>query len=115
MTRFALPLALALLAGPAVARPPADADPTLAPWFNGLHTDSGASCCSLADCRPVEYRISGDHYEALIGKQFDIDPPHWEKVPNSRILKNTDNPVGRAVACWRPMFGILCFVLPSQV
>ncbi len=115
MTRFALPLALALLAGPAIARPPADADPALAPWFDSLHTANGASCCALADCRPVEYRIAGDHYEALIGRQFDVDPPFWAPVPEARILKKTDNPLGRAVACWRPYTGVLCFVLPSQV
>jgi hypothetical protein len=115
MIRFALPLALALVAAAAAAHPPADADPALAPWFNSLHTDTGASCCSLADCRPVEYRISGDHYEALIGKQFEVNPPIWVRVPPSRILKKTDNPLGRAVACWRPYTGILCFVLPSQV
>jgi hypothetical protein len=114
MIRFVLPLALALLAGPAAARPPANADPALAPWYNSLRTAHGASCCALADCRPVEYRVATDHYEALIGAQFDVDPPRWVPVPNVRILRHTPNPVGRAVACWQPFFGILCFVLPAQ-
>lgn len=115
MTRIALVLALALLAGAADARPPANADPALAPWFEGLHASNGGSCCSQADCRAVDYRIVGNHYEALIGEQFDVRPPRWVSVPPSHILKKTDNPVGRAVACWLPYTGILCFVLPAQV
>ena len=59
---LALAAALALLviaAGCYVARaqPPEHADPALAPWFQGLHTEDGQGCCSQADCRPVEYRI----------------------------------------------------------
>jgi hypothetical protein len=116
MTRVALALALALLAGSAQARPPENADPALAPWFQSLRTDKGVSCCSLADCRPVEYRTTGDHYEALIKPpEFDVDSPEWVPVPQSHILKRTQNPVGRAVACWEPFSGILCFVLPAQV
>jgi hypothetical protein len=114
MRRIALTLALSLLAGGAVARPPENADPALAPWFQGLRAADGGSCCSEADCRAVEYRTTEDHYEALIGEQFGIDPPRWLAVPTERILKKTDNPLGRAVACWLPYTGILCFVLPSQ-
>ena len=115
MVRLALVLALGLLAGSAQARPPEDADPALAPWFQGLRAGNGSSCCSQADCRAVEYRVVKDHYEALIGRQFDLDPPRWVEVPPSHVLKKTDNPVGRAVACWLPSIGILCFVLPAQV
>jgi hypothetical protein len=115
MTRTALVLALALVAGGTHARPPADADPALAPWFEGLRAGNGSSCCSQADCRAVDYRIVDTHYEALIGRQFEIDPPRWVAVPETRILKPAENPVGRAVACWTPYAGILCFVLPSQV
>jgi hypothetical protein len=102
----------------AYARPPENADPALAPWFKSLHTPSGVGCCSIADCRPVEYRIEKDHFEALIGKQFGDDVnPHWEPVPPDHILQNTRNPTGRAVACWLPYLQphILCFVLPSMV
>ncbi len=115
MLRILLMLVFGLFVGSAEARPPADTDPALAPWFQSLRASNGGSCCSQADCRPVEYRITGDHYEALIGTQFEVDPPRWVDVPPSHILKRTDNPVGRAVACWLPYTGILCFVLPSQV
>jgi len=115
MPRMALTLALALLAGAADAHPPDNADPALAPWFEGLRAENGSSCCSQADCRAVDYRVVEMHYEALIGNQFDVDPPLWLPVPETRILKRAENPVGRAVACWTPYTGILCFVLPSQV
>jgi hypothetical protein len=115
MRRIAMTLALCTLAGGAEARPPENADPALAPWFKSLRTEDGGSCCSEADCRPVEYRVIEDHYEALIGQQFGVDPPRWLAVPRERILKKTDNPLGCAVACWLPYTGILCFVLPPQV
>ena len=110
--------ALFLVAIVAQARPPKNADPALAPWFHSLHTAEGDGCCSTADCRPVEYRIADDHYEALIGHQYGDDvEPHWEAVPQERILLRVDNPTGRAIACWMPIVAphILCFVLPAQV
>lgn len=111
-------LAAILLAQTVFARPPENADPALAPWFQSLHTKEGVGCCSIADCRPVEYRIEKDHFEALIGKQFGENvTPHWEPVPPDHILQNTRNPTGRAIACWVPYLQhrILCFVLPSMV
>src|SRR5690349_13271789 len=62
-----LAIALCGLARIAPAAPPPDADPSLAPWFNDLRQPwTNALCCSVADCRPVESRLNGDHYEALI-------------------------------------------------
>ena len=103
MRRLALAAAL-LIAGHAEAAPPPDADPALAPWFQGLQApDTGRSCCSIADCRPTEARTRGDHYEVLIEDK-------WLVVPPQRILTRTDNPTGRAVVCWTPALGIMCFV-----
>lgn len=110
-----LALAPVMFAGNVGARPPENADPALAPWFESLRAGNGGSCCSQADCRPVEYRTATDHYEALIDRQFGVDPPRWVPVPPDKILEHTGNPIGRAVACWLPYTGILCFVLPSQV
>lgn len=99
----ALGLALAI-AVPALAAPPPDADPTLAPWFRGLRVPgTGTSCCSMADCRPAELRVVDGHYEVLIeGK--------WLPVPQDLILPDQQNPTGRAVVCWTRSAGILCFV-----
>ena len=51
---------LGLLAGVAEANPPPDADMSLAPWFQSLkQPGTGMSCCSMADCRPADFRIQG--------------------------------------------------------
>jgi hypothetical protein len=97
-------LGLCCLARPAPAAPPPDADPALAPWFNSLRQPwTNALCCSIADCRPVDSRLNGEHYEALIDGQ-------WRAVPDHLILNRSDNPTGRAVVCWTPSVGILCFI-----
>jgi hypothetical protein len=47
--------------GATVAAPPENADPALHGWFESLkQPGSGVSCCSIADCRPVEYRLATD-------------------------------------------------------
>ena len=94
----------ALSASAAVARPPADADPALSPWFEDLRQPgTGQSCCSIADCRPVDFHIVQDHYEAFVDDQ-------WMQVPPEKVLRRFDNPTGRAVVCWTPSLGIMCFV-----
>ena len=104
MARQAGLLAMACLARPVLAAPPPDADPALAPWFNSLRQPwTNALCCSMADCRPVNSRLSDGHYEALIEGE-------WRRVPDHLILNRSDNPTGRAIACWTPQVGILCFV-----
>jgi hypothetical protein len=35
-------------------------------------------------------------------------------VPPRRILQRADNPVGRAVVCWTPQRGIMCFVRGTE-
>src|SRR5215469_13318864 len=110
MTRFHLVfvhfLSASVAAFPCATRaaPPPDADPALAPWFNSLRQPwTNALCCSVADCRPVESRLTDGHYEALIDGE-------WRRIPDNLILNRNDNPTGRAVACWTPQVGILCFV-----
>ncbi len=96
------------LAAATRAAPPPDADPSLAPWFQSLQQPgTGMSCCSVADCRPTDYRTVGDHYEAWIEDR-------WIAVPNAKILRRVDNPTGRAVVCWSPQAGILCFVRAAE-
>jgi hypothetical protein len=98
------------------ARPPANPDPALAPWFQSLQQPgTGISCCSIADCRPTDYRTNGDLYEVLIAPgTFDIAEPTWLSVPHDKVLQRTDNPVGRAVVCWTPSRGIMCFVRGTE-
>lgn len=96
--------AVVLLASFAQARPPPNADMTLAPWFEGLRQPgTGMSCCSIADCRQTDFRINGSHYEALVEGE-------WREVPPDKILERMDNPTGRAVVCYTPSRGIMCFI-----
>jgi hypothetical protein len=92
----------------ALAAPPPDADPTLAPWFNSLRMPwTNALCCSQADCRTAPSRVEGDRYQVFVGGV-------WRWVPPDRVLQRTDNPTGRAVVCWIPTAGVLCFVSAPQ-
>ncbi|MBV9250516.1 MAG: hypothetical protein JO227_14870 [Acetobacteraceae bacterium] len=95
------------------AAPPEGADPKLAPWFQSLRQPgTGASCCNLADCRRVQYRIRGDHFQAFIGSAFPRwtrAPYDWVDVPNKNVLHRQDNPTGEGVACWRDG-EVICFV-----
>lgn len=102
-----------LMAGAALAwaRPPEGVpiDPTLHDWYESLK-EPGTTypCCSIADCRPTEYRMGDVGYEAYLDNQ-------WIRVPDDRVLKNQPNPVGHAVVCRSPANGsILCFVPASE-
>ena len=100
----AFAFAFVSLIQPAHAAPPSDADPALAPWFNSLRQPwTNALCCSMADCRPVQSRLTDGHYEALIDGE-------WRTVPEHLILNRSDNPTGRAIACWTRQVGIMCFI-----
>ena len=103
MIRLAL-AALLLVALPASAAPPPDADPTLSPWFQSLRQPgTDVSCCSIADCRPVDYQVGPMGYEVWITGR-------WHAVPPERVIRGKANPLGRGVVCYTPPLGILCFI-----
>lgn len=100
-----------VVAHAASARPPTNADPALAPWYESLRRPDAtrAPCCSLADCRNVNARTMRSGYQVLIGGA-------WIDVPPKAVL-NVSNPTGKPVACWvrSPERGalvttIICFV-----
>jgi hypothetical protein len=95
--------------GASVAAPPENADPALHGWFESLkQPGSGVSCCSIADCRPVEYRLATDGYEAYLDTR-------WVHVPDDKIIHGMANPIARGVLCRSPISGtILCFVPASE-
>ena len=99
----------ALRVGATVAAPPENADPALHGWFESLkQPGSGVSCCSIADCRPVEYRLVADGYEAYLDAT-------WVRVPDDKVLHGLSNPVARGIVCRSPISGtILCFVPASE-
>src|SRR5260370_23447441 len=92
---------LLFLVTDARAAPPENADPALSPWFQSLSVPgTGISCCSIADCRPTEYRTEEDHYEALIEDK-------WIAIPRHKLLQRTDNPPPLAVVCLTRESGII--------
>lgn len=100
-----------LTAVSAHAAPPPDADSALAPWYRGLmQPGTHISCCSLADCRPVDYRYAGGDIEARADGK-------WIDVPASVVLKRTENPTGRGVLCGVEgtdgIWTVFCFVEAS--
>jgi hypothetical protein len=99
----------------AVAAPPDSPDPALAPWFESLkQPGTGAPCCSIADCRTVEFRQDRDGYEVLIDGRWKVSIPFWLRVAPNRIIDRIDNPTNRGVVCFTPEAGILCFVRPAE-
>lgn len=98
------------------AKPPAGADPALAPWFQSLQIPgTGGSCCNDADCRTVQYRTVGNHFEAFIDRKTfgESAPDAWVGVPPEHVLHRRDNPTGEGVACWYN-HTVLCFVEGNQ-
>jgi hypothetical protein len=62
----------------------------------------------FADCRPVDYRMAADGYEAKLDG-------NWVRVPDERVLHGQTNPTAHAIACRSPVNGsILCFVPASE-
>jgi hypothetical protein len=99
--------AVLLLATQAYAAPPAGADPDspMAQWYRSLKApDIGGSCCSIADCRPVEARQMGNHWEVLT-------ETGWQPVLPQRVL-HQENLDGRPIAC-QVLGEIRCFVPPA--
>jgi hypothetical protein len=98
---------LLVLAGVAAGQPPQGANPNspLGLWYRSLTQPyTGYTCCSLADCRPVEARLAGDDWEIRVGDR-------WRAVPRWVVL-NRENPDGRPIACLHAGY-ILCFVPPA--
>jgi hypothetical protein len=106
---FSVVLMALLAAGALKAASPESADPSMNGWFESLkQPGSGVSCCSIADCRPVDYKLDSSGYEALIEAR-------WVRIPEDKILHGKPNPVGRGVLCRSPISGtILCFVPASE-
>ncbi len=96
----------------AMAAPPpgTDLNSPEARWVQSLTMNgSNLSCCSLADCRKVDYRFDNDKIEVSIKET-------WIIVPKEKILKR-ENPTGSAWVCYRQYVktitpdDIFCFVL----
>lgn len=114
-----------LISTPLAARPPTNADPDLAPWFQAQvfpWTEGGQSglisCCGAADGHMIgdnQWRQAADgHYEVQT-------PAGWIPVSPDRVQQpagqpGQGNPTGSAVAFWQDGDGtfIFCFRLPYE-
>lgn len=92
--------------GQALARPPpgTDMNSPAAHWYSGLKQPvTGYTCCSIADCRPVDERIGPHgHYEIRLRATADLPqaPSHWWQVPDKAVLHGHTNPTGEPIACY---------------
>lgn len=96
------------------ASPPPGADPNseMGQWFQSLRQPgTGTSCCSLTDCRMVDYRAGPAGYEVLLPNA--TAGFKWVPIPTDKIIR-VRNPTGRPVVCARPDLTILCFVAPDE-
>ncbi len=92
------------------AAPPENADPALRDWYEHLREPrSGYPCCSLSDCRTTQARRGPKGWEVLVDQRFRASTEFWIPVPPEKTL-DIDNPTGRAVACYAPEAGLICFV-----
>ena len=76
-----------------------------------VRKDTKTSCCNLADCRPTESRMVGDHYEVKVDGA-------WVTVPKDTI-QNVSAPDGGAHVCAPKQTGLnrgtlYCVVLPPE-
>ena len=102
-------LSLAMVLSPRMgaAEPPANADPALRPWFELLkQPGTGVSCCSISDCRPVQYRLAIDGYEALIDSRMGPcpagqDPAASAQSAGARGSRRSPRPAARSIALYR--------------
>ena len=113
---FAL-VSTTLLATPAVADPPPNANPEYNSFFHSLKTKDGGDCCAEADCRQVQTKQDAQfNWSALIDKKtFGSEGSNkYEPVERGQVQQRCDSPFD-AVACWdRYNFKIRCFVLKSS-
>jgi len=111
-------LALLALATPALAAPPpvgSEDWKIMAPykeWVTGQHDLAGRWCCDIADGRPVDARVVGDHWEAHVTPQhFPGEADRWVVVPEDKITRSV-NPMGTPIL-WLYQGRVQCFAPPD--
>lgn len=114
-----LAVAVWLFAGVAQAAPPAEGSEDwniLAPhadWVRRLRLGI-ASCCDLADGRPVDARTRGDRWQVRWRPgQLEGAPTGWTDVPPAVLLR-VANPTGFPIAFWHAG-AVRCFVPPGGI
>jgi len=113
-------LALLALAQPAgAAPPPQDSEDwkimhPYQQWVTSQHDLLGRWCCDIGDGRPVEARISDDHWEVHVTKDhFPDEPERWLPVPEEKVTRGL-NPMGTPIL-WLYQGHVQCFAPPDGV
>jgi len=68
------------------------------PWYRGLLSPEGESCCNEEDCHPVEGRFVAEGAEGAVDLEILING-RWVRVPRDRILPQP-SPDGGVHACY---------------
>jgi hypothetical protein len=115
---FAAGAALLALAVPAHAAPPpmgSDDWSIMAPykeWVTSQHDTQGRWCCDISDGRPVEARITDDHWEVHVTpKHWPGETDRWVAVPEDKLTRNA-NPTGTPIL-WLFQGRVQCFAPPD--
>ena len=61
-----------------------------------------------------DWRAKRGPEDDVSAQRPEIRDHHTLRVPPNRIIDRIDNPTNRAVVCFTPEAGILCFVRPSE-
>lgn len=112
MTRT-LAVLLCLLSTHTLAAPPPEGSEDYkimhpyAQWVTSQHDRLGRWCCSIADGRPVDAKISPEgHWQVMFQRPETISddaaqpvPSGWINVPDDAVIKGA-NPMGVPIAWW---------------
>jgi hypothetical protein len=83
-------------------------------WVTSQHDLLGRWCCDIGDGRPVDARITGDHWEVHITKEhFPDEEDRWLAVPDEKITHGL-NPMGTPIL-WMYQGRVQCFAPPDGV
>ncbi len=112
-------LALGMASAAQAAPPPVDSEDwqvmhPYAEWVTSQHDRRGYWCCDIGDGRPVDARISGDHWMVHVTPaHFPNEPDHWLAVPDEKITRG-GNPTGQPIL-WLLHGNVQCFAPPDGV
>jgi len=93
-----------------------EVDPGTAAWFKSVRAPSGLACCDVADGHPVDAEFLDDRHWWVF---FEGE---WRQVPNDAVVKDANNPMGRAVVWYaseglvngKRVYYIRCFTPVSE-
>jgi hypothetical protein len=118
MYRIILAAALLAVTLPAYAAPPPEGSEDwkimhpYKEWVTTQHDLRGRWCCDIGDGRPVDARITGDHWEVHVTPQhWPGETDRWLAVPDEKVTRSV-NPMGTPIL-WLYQGRVQCFAPPD--